>query len=198
MSPQMSDPLGTAHRYFDQARYGIRQATALADGIRVGLADLAAAVRLVMVRTASLDEERWAVLSERAKHVRAACQEMLTHLTATHTATTRVGTQLVGVDVDALGRRARQHAYSLAVASIGISRVLRLTLPVGARVCARLAEIEDAYARRAARGLAASVELIERAIDDLAAIAELLAATSAIPSDKASTQETLTQLVDHG
>ena len=66
----------------DQARVGIRQAAVLADGIRVGLVDLSGAVRIVAVRRTGVDEERWAVLSERAERLRTACQELVTHLAA--------------------------------------------------------------------------------------------------------------------
>lgn len=107
MNTQASDPLDVAQGYVDQARCGVGQSAALADGIRVGLADLAAAVRGVMAKPAILNEERWALLCERAAHVRAACQEMVTQLTATHTATTRAGTQLVRMDVNSLGQQAR-------------------------------------------------------------------------------------------
>ena len=191
MNTQASDPLDVAQGYVDQARCGVGQSAALADGIRVGLADLAAAVRGVMAKPAMLNEERWALLCERAAHVRAACQEMVTQLTATHTATTRAGTQLVRVDVNSLGRQARLQAGTLAVANIGISGVLRLTLPLGARVCVGLAEIENRYLLRDTAGLAASLQVIGRSIDDLAAIAELLAATSAIPNTDSSPDQTL-------
>ena len=165
----------------DQARVGISQAVALADGIRVGIVDLSGAVRIVAVRRTGVDEERWAVLSERAERLRTACQEVVTHLAAANTATTRAGTRLLRADVTSIERDARLQACALSVATIGMGGSLRLALPVSIRARATLAAVEHGYARRDTTCLVASVETISRCADDLAGIAQLLGAALPIP-----------------
>lgn len=179
---EVTDHLVDAQACVDRASHGIVEAATLADAIRVGLVDLAAAVRAVAGRAAWLDEERWAVLTERAERLQTAAQEMNTHLAAGQAATTEASTCLLWTDVGVVaGADARLRLCALSVAVIGFGGSLRLALPVGARIRAALAAVEHGYARHVIGGLADSVDVIDRCSHDLAAIAELLDATLRIP-----------------
>ena len=195
---EVTDHLVDAQACVDRASHGIVEAATLADAIRVGLVDLAAAVRAVAGRAAWLDGERWAVLTERAERLQTAAQEMNTHLAAGQAATTEASTCLLWTDVGVVaGADARLRMCALSVAVIGFGGSLRLALPVGARVWAALAAVEHGYLRHTTTSLADSVEVVDRCGHDLAAITQLLDATLRIPDGAGGPRVAVSGSADH-
>ena len=195
---EVTDHLVDAQACVDRASHGIVEAATLADAIRVGLVDLAAAVRAVAGRAAWLDEERWAVLTERAERLQTAAQEMNTQLAAAQAATTAGSTCLLKTDVGTVtASEARMRMCALSVAVIGFGGSLRLALPVGVRIRAALAGVEQSYLRHATASLADSVEVVDRCGHDLAAITQLLDATLRIPDPAGGPRVDASGSADH-